>query len=82
MGKMLNVENGRLDLSVIYVKIYLLVRVYIRIDTHTSISFAVENIFKCFECRKNLSEHTCLNKQGFVAVSRFNRDLSSGIRIA
>ena len=82
MGKMLNVENGRLDLSVIDVKIYLLVRINIWIGTHTFISLAVVNIFKCFECRKNLSDHTGLDKQGFVAVSRFNKDLSPGIRVA
>ena len=33
-----NVENGRLDLRVIYVKIYLLVRAYIMIGSHTFIS--------------------------------------------
>ena len=82
MDKTLNVENGHFDLSVVDVKIYLLVRVNIRIGTHTFISLAVVNIFKCFECRKNLSDHTGLNKQGFVAVSRFHRDLFPGIRVA
>ena len=82
MGKTLNVENGRFDLSVVDVKIYLLVRVNICIGTCTFISLADVNIFKCFECRKNLSDHTGLNKQGFVAVSRFHRDLSPGIRVA
>ena len=33
-----DVEKGRLDLRVIYVKIYLLVRAYIMIGSHTFIS--------------------------------------------
>ena len=81
MGKTLNVENGRFDLSVVDVKIYLLVRVNICIGTCTFISLAVVNIFKCFECRKNLSDHTGLDKQWFVAASRSNIDLSSGMRV-
>ena len=77
-----DIEKGRLDLRVIYVKIYLLVRAYIMIGSHTFISLVVGNIFKCFECRNNLSEHTGLDKQAFVAVSRFHRDLFLGIRVA
>ena len=68
MGKMLNIENGRLDLSVIDVKIYLLVRINIWIGTHTFISLAVVNIFKCFECRKNLSDHTGLDNHWFLQL--------------
>ena len=76
-----DVEKGHLDLRVIYVKIYLLVRAYIMIGSHTFISL-VEIYFNCFECRNNLLEHTGLNQQVFVAVSRFHRDLFPGIRVA
>ena len=83
VGKTLNVKNGRLDLSVIDVKIYLLVRAYIMIGSHTFISlveiyfncFECRNNFNCFDCRNNLLEHTGLNQQVSVAVSRFHRDL-------
>ena len=64
----IDVEKGHLDLRVIYVKIYLLVRAYIMIGSHTFISLVVGNIFKCFECRKNLSDHTGLDKQWFLQL--------------
>ena len=54
---------------------------HIMIGSPTFISL-VEIYFKCFECKNNLSEHTGLNKQVFVAVSRFHRDLFPGIRVA
>ena len=58
----IDVEKGHLDLRVIYVKIYLLVRAYIMIGSHTFISL-VEIYFNCFECRNNLLEHTGLTQQ-------------------
>ena len=61
MGETLNVENGCFDLSVVDVKIYF-------IGTCKYISLADVNIFKCFECRKNLSDHTGLDNQWFLQL--------------
>ena len=86
----IDVEKGHSDIRVIYVKIYLLVRAYIMIGSHTFISlveiyfncFECRNNFNCFECRNNLLEHTGLTQQVFVLVSRFHRDLFLGVKVA
>ena len=70
----IDVEKGHSDIRVIYVKIYLLVRIYIMIGSHTFISlveiyfncFECRNNFNCFECRNNLLEHTGLTQQVFL----------------
>ena len=56
----IDVKRNHLDLRVIYVKIYLLVRAYIMIGLHTFISL-VEIYFNCFECRNNFNCFECRN---------------------